>query len=46
MEVEYAKEAFGGAEQVKEYLGRYTHEIAISNYLSYPKTSLLFLSIF
>ena len=30
--VVYAKEAFGGPEQVVEYLGRYTHRIAISNY--------------
>jgi hypothetical protein len=30
--VVYAKESFGGAEQVLEYLGRYTHRIAISNY--------------
>ena len=30
--VVYAKEAFGGPEQVLEYLGRYTHRIAISNY--------------
>ncbi len=28
----YAKESFGGVEQVLEYLGRYTHRIAISNY--------------
>ena len=30
--VVYAKPSFGGAEQVLEYLGRYTHRIAISNY--------------
>ena len=30
--VVYAKESFGGPEQVMEYLGRYTHRIAISNY--------------
>jgi len=30
--VVYAKESFGGVEQVMEYLGRYTHRIAISNY--------------
>lgn len=30
--VVYCKEAFGGPEQVLEYLGRYTHRIAISNY--------------
>ncbi len=27
----YAKEPFAGAEQVVEYLGRYTHKVAISN---------------
>jgi hypothetical protein len=27
----YAKPAFGGAEQVLRYLGRYTHRVAISN---------------
>ena len=32
MPIVYAKEAFGGPEQVLEYLGRYTHRIAISNY--------------
>jgi hypothetical protein len=30
--VVYAKEAFGGPEQVFEYLARYTHKICISNY--------------
>lgn len=30
--VVYAKRAFGGPEQVIEYLGRYTHKIAISNH--------------
>jgi len=30
--VVYAKESFGGVDQVLEYLGRYTHRIAISNY--------------
>jgi hypothetical protein len=30
--VVYAKEAFGGPEQVVEYLGRYTHRVAISNH--------------
>jgi len=30
--VVYAKESFGGPEQVMEYLGRYTHKIAISNH--------------
>jgi hypothetical protein len=28
----YAKQAFGGPKQVIEYLGRYTHKIAISNH--------------
>ena len=30
--VVYAKKPFGGPEQVIEYLGRYTHKIAISNH--------------
>lgn len=30
--VVYSKEAFGGPDQVLEYLGRYTHKIAISNH--------------
>ena len=30
--VVYSKESFGGVGQVLEYLGRYTHRIAISNY--------------
>lgn len=30
--VVYAKEPFGGTHQVLEYLGRYTHKIAISNH--------------
>ena len=30
--VVYAKKAFGGPDQVLEYLGRYTHKICISNY--------------
>lgn len=30
--VVYAKRPFGGADQVIEYLGRYTHKIAISNH--------------
>ena len=30
--VVYTKEAFGGPHQVLEYLGRYTHRIAISNH--------------
>ncbi|MGV3530214.1 MAG: IS91 family transposase [Flavisolibacter sp.] len=29
--VVYAKRPFGGAQQVVEYLGRYTHKVAISN---------------
>jgi len=29
--VTYCKKPFGGAEQVLEYLGRYTHRVAISN---------------
>lgn len=29
--VVYAKKSFGGPEQVLEYLGRYTHRVAISN---------------
>lgn len=29
--VVYAKAPFGGPEQVLEYLGRYTHRVAISN---------------
>jgi len=29
--VTYAKQPFGGPEQVLEYLGRYTHRVAISN---------------
>ncbi|MBL4649857.1 MAG: IS91 family transposase [Aureispira sp.] len=37
--VVYAKESFGGAEQVLEYLGRYTHRIAISNYRILKVTS-------
>lgn len=28
----YAKQAFGGPKQIIEYLGRYTHKIAISNH--------------
>lgn len=28
----YAKQPFGGPEQVIEYLGRYTHKVAISNH--------------
>lgn len=30
--VAYTKESFGGPQQVMEYLGRYTHRIAISNF--------------
>ena len=30
--VVYAKKPFGGPEQVIEYLGRYTHKVAISNH--------------
>jgi len=30
--VAYAKEPFAGADQVIEYLGRYTHKVAISNH--------------
>jgi hypothetical protein len=30
--VVYAKRSFGGPRQVMEYLGRYTHKIAISNH--------------
>jgi hypothetical protein len=30
--VVYAKEPFAGSEQVVEYLGRYTHKVAISNH--------------
>jgi len=30
--VVYAKQAFGGPQQVLEYIGRYTHKICISNY--------------
>jgi hypothetical protein len=30
--VVYSKEAFGGPAQVVEYLGRYTHKVAISNH--------------
>jgi hypothetical protein len=30
--VVYAKEPFGGPEQVVEYLGRYTHKVAIGNH--------------
>jgi hypothetical protein len=30
--VVYAKEPFAGPKQVIEYLGRYTHKVAISNH--------------
>ncbi len=30
--VVYAKQPFGGPQQVIEYLGRYTHKVAISNH--------------
>ncbi len=30
--IAYAKKPFAGPEQVLEYLGRYTHRIAISNH--------------
>jgi hypothetical protein len=40
----YAKRPFGGAEQVIEYLGRYTHKVAISNYrlIGYQKGQVIF----
>jgi hypothetical protein len=40
----YAKKAFGGPNQVLEYLGRYTHKIWISNYriLNITKTHVTF----
>jgi len=42
--VAYAKKAFGGPDQVLEYLGRYTHKICISNYriLDISKTHVTF----
>ena len=42
--VVYAKKAFGGPDQVLEYLGRYTHRICISNYriLHISKTLVTF----
>jgi hypothetical protein len=42
--VVYAKEPFGGPEQVVEYLGRYTHKTAISNHrlLSIDETGVRF----
>jgi hypothetical protein len=40
----YAKRPLGGAEQVIEYLGRYTHKVAISNYrlIGYQKERVIF----
>ena len=40
----YAKKAFGGPDQVLEYLGRYTHKICISNHkiLKMTKTHVTF----
>lgn len=35
----YAKKAFGGPDQVLEYLGRYTHKICISNYRIFKVTN-------
>ncbi len=42
--VAYAKQAFGGPDQVLEYLGRYSHRICISNYriLDISKTHVTF----
>ncbi len=42
--VTYAKKAFGGPDQVLEYLGRYSHKICISNYriLNISKTHVTF----
>lgn len=42
--VVYAKRPFGGPQQVIDYLGRYTHKIAISNHrlLSITKTEVRF----
>lgn len=42
--VVYAKESFGGPKQVMEYLGRYTHKIAISNHriIKVTKTQVTF----
>lgn len=37
--VVYAKRPFGGPKQVVEYLGRYTHKIAISNHRLFNVTS-------
>jgi len=40
----YAKKAFGGPDQILEYLGRYTHKICISNHriLKMTKTHVTF----
>lgn len=44
--VVYAKRPFGGPEQVIEYLGRYTHKVAISNqriqYIDHAKQEVVF----
>ncbi len=42
--VVYAKEPFAGPQQVVEYLGRYTHKVAISNHriLNIDDTTVLF----
>jgi len=42
--VVYAKKAFGGPDQVLEYLGRYTHKICISNHriLNVSRTHVTF----
>ena len=42
--VAYAKKAFGGPDQVLEYLGRYSHRICISNYriIDISKTHVTF----
>ena len=42
--VVYSKEPFGGAEKLLDYLGRYTHKIAIANHriLSCDATSVTF----
>jgi len=42
--IAYAKKAFGGPDQVLEYLGRYSHRICISNYriLDISKTHVTF----
>lgn len=42
--IAYAKKAFGGPDQVLEYLGRYSHRICISNYriVNISKTHVTF----